>query len=277
MELVLGTAAFLNCYGVSGNSSGANLDDVGEILAEAFSGGFSSVDTAPSYGGSEEAVGESKWVGGIHTKLLSEIDPMTSLQGSLRRLQRSSVDLLYLFHEPGKWAGSSEFELFRLASPLKSHTERIGVSIYTPEELLRFSTFACIDVIQAPVNAFQTGILSALEHLPESRPKIFGRSVFLQGLLAAPNAVTAVSGLAEYLVKFHKLAEELGRTSSELAIQYVKGLENIDGLVLGVKHRREMAALVKALNAGSLSDNERRAVDSLPKPPPGAIDPRRWR
>lgn len=277
MELVLGTAAFLNSYGVSGNLSGTNLEDVGEILAEAFSSGFSSVDTAPSYGGSEEAVGKSDWVGGIHTKLLSGLDPMTSVHGSLRRLQRSSVDVLYLFHEPGKWASSSEFELFQLASPLKSLTERIGVSIYTPEELSKFATFAFIDVIQAPINAFQTEMLSALEHLPERRPRIFGRSVFLQGLLADPNTLTTVFGLTGYLTKFHQLAEELGRTSSELALQYVKGSENIDGLVLGVKHPREMSALVQAFNANPLSDSERKAVDSLPKPPPGAIDPRRWR
>tara|TARA_B110000467_G_C18261295_1_gene446463 strand:+ start:147 stop:1019 length:873 start_codon:yes stop_codon:yes gene_type:complete len=194
-RLALGTVQFGLPYGVASSGNGVADDDVDAILSAAWKIGIDTLDTAILYGKCEQLLGKigiDQWH--VITKLPDipeACQDVTSwvedcVMGSLKRL---GVSKLYglLLHNSQQLLSSQGKALYQalLAIQGQGRVEKIGISIYGPDELDIIWPSYQFDLVQAPLNILDRRLVSSgwLARLHQAGAEVHVRSVFLQGLL----------------------------------------------------------------------------------------------
>jgi aryl-alcohol dehydrogenase-like predicted oxidoreductase len=196
-NLALGTVQFGLDYGIANNSGRVTQSQAAQIISLAKSVGIDTIDTAIAYGSSEQVLG-SIGVGDFNvvTKLPSmpQVDDVEAwvsqeLKASRDRLNVSSLYAV-LLHRPQDLFGESGVALAVALQDLKSNgvVQKVGISIYEPNELDGFISMMPIDLVQAPLNIIDRRLETSgwLKRLKDSGMELHIRSVFLQGLLLIP-------------------------------------------------------------------------------------------
>lgn len=198
-RLALGTAAFGMAYGVARKSEAAvPLDEVRKILTLAREAKLDTLDTAMSYGASEETLGK---VGLDGWRVVTKIgcvpngtnDPSAWVESQVRgSLDRLGVEQLHglLLHDVSQLVGREGPEVARALLRLVDIglVAKVGVSIYGPEPLERICEILKPDLVQLPFNALDRRIEVSgwADRLMRLGAEVHVRSVFLQGLLLIP-------------------------------------------------------------------------------------------
>ena len=195
MKLALGTVQFGLPYGVANMTGQVDTATAMAIVGRAQSAGMDTIDTAIAYGESENCLGEV----GVHdwriiTKLpeIPDICPdvvawvKDQVQCSLSRLKVTCLSGL-LLHRPNQLLGPKGKQLWAALQCLKKGgiVEKIGFSIYDPDELNTLWPVYQPDLVQAPYNVLDRRLTASgwLQRLNEAGVEVHVRSVFLQGLL----------------------------------------------------------------------------------------------
>src|SRR5258708_4897142 len=194
-RLAIGTAQFGLAYGLANRTGQLLHPTASAILACGWAAGIRFVDTAIAYGDSERRLGEIGVEGwSVVTKIprlpddCADIDGWIneSIAGSLARLR---IPRLYgvLLHHPHQLIEGNGGAIFGalLSAKRLGLVERIGVSIYDPEELCEIAARFQLDLVQAPFNLVDRRLLTSgwLMRLRSAGTEVHVRSVFLQGLL----------------------------------------------------------------------------------------------
>jgi aryl-alcohol dehydrogenase-like predicted oxidoreductase len=282
-KLLLGGASFGNQYGVS-NKAQIPESEVQPILSEAFSSGFIGIDTAPSYGNSEVALGtfdlSSKEV---FTKI--SMDALTSgvsagiasVKGSLSRLKVTSLTGL-TFHSVDAFLSNPKTSKQLVKELLELELiSSWGVSLYEPKELSKVLEVANPNYIQAPVNILDRRFLDVniTELLMAAGISLQARSIFLQGLLLMP-----ADQQPAYFTEWYSLLESCRKVAHQqevsvlsLALNFVNEQRAVDRLVVGVNSLDHVMEISLSLNTLGiqLQPNQISSVSDL-----RLIDPRRW-
>ena len=144
-RIALGTVQFGLNYGISNYSGKVLHSDVCEILIEAKNQGINTIDTAIIYGESETVLGKSEV---SNFKIVTKLPPIPlnvkdinawatkNVYSSISKLRVSNLYGL-LLHNSSDLIGDNGKKLYDILSNLKSEglVEKIGISIYSPEEL----------------------------------------------------------------------------------------------------------------------------------------------
>lgn len=197
-RIALGTAQFGMAYGVANQLGQINPGEAGEILRRAQAAGMDTLDTAIAYGDSEKTLGS---LGVRQWKLVSKLPALpeagidaaawvrSELRGSLMRLGVPKLHGL-LLHRSQQLLGPQGAELYAALRDAQQLglVDKIGVSIYGPEELDALWPKFRLDLVQSPFNVFDRRLASSgwLERMRQAGTEIHVRSVFLQGLLLQP-------------------------------------------------------------------------------------------
>ena len=295
MKLGLGTAQFGLDYGVSNRAGRPSEDEVAGVLRLAAEHGIRVLDTAPTYGDSEERIGRGRPAGApfeivTKTPLHAEEDSparcaeavAATLHRSLEHLGVSAVAGL-LEHRPRELLSRRGDAIFQALVHLREQglTRCIGVSGYEPGELLEIAERYPIDLVQLPVSALDRRALEggALARLRGHGVAIHARSVFLQGvLLMQPAELPAeLAGLRAPLRGFLDAARARGFSPLEAALGYALGLEHVDVVLCGVQSQLE---LLEILRATARTEEVRRQPGAFdvagPAPEARWLDPSRW-
>ena len=158
-RLALGTAQFGLRYGIANRSGQVNRGDARTIVAYAAEAGLTTLDTAMAYGDSETRLGEIGVAGWqVISKLpalphgCSEVSSRVWAQtrDSLRRLRVAQLHGL-LLHRPQDLLEQNGPALYETLQALKERgaVEKIGVSIYDPDELAVLTPRFRLDIVQA--------------------------------------------------------------------------------------------------------------------------------
>lgn len=253
-SLVVGTVQFGTPYGIA-NSTGQPKEQELQRMAEFCSSAkINKFDTAPDYGNSENVVGKYfvENVQGVQiiTKLpcLSHCrDSATGIQAARDSLKASQGRMgeknlhTVLLHHGGDLATSWGRDLWKEMETWRAQglVNKIGVSIYSLDELPEWIVLQPPDVIQAPVN-FLDHRLS--EHplfsvLLAAGTKVHARSVFLQGLVLPPPEKLSAHFAAALpaLTSFHDYCRSAGISPVQAALDYVRAPPWVDSIVLGVE------------------------------------------
>ncbi len=270
-KVALGTVQFGLPYGISNTNGQVSSSEVSKILDLAKAEGVHTLDTAIAYGSSEKVLGEHNLDGfDIVTKLPSIPEDVLDITGwveeqiigSLNRLKTSKVNAV-LLHRPEQLHLETGAEIYTALTSLKNRglTERIGVSIYSPNELLNLSRDFHFDLIQAPFNVLDTRLQDsgALDALKNQETRLHVRSIFLQGLLLMdkkqrPNNFNQWSQL---WTKWEEWLKENNLTPLEACIRHALSMPQIERVVVGVDSANQLQEIVEA------------ADGSLPMIPPG--------
>jgi len=190
-KLALGTVQFGQPYGLSNKK--INIEQAARIIKLAADNGFDTIDTAIAYGSEQVLglIGVNQW--NVITKLpaISEGSIISKwVESSINQsLERLNIDRLegVLLHCPEQLTPYCGESLYAALQNLKDNNKvkKIGISIYSPDELDELIPKYQFDIVQAPLNVFDRSLITSgwLDRLYEMNIEVHARSVFLQGLL----------------------------------------------------------------------------------------------
>tara|TARA_B100000700_G_scaffold49723_1_gene52666 strand:- start:988 stop:1866 length:879 start_codon:yes stop_codon:yes gene_type:complete len=265
MKYVLGTAQFGLNYGISNSTGKVSSNNIEQILRTAIHQGVNYLDTANVYGDAEEKIGKffdlTKQFKLItktaHTKEDYKIKEniqfiKKELIISLDKMKRDKVDIL-LVHDTKDILNKEGSEFFRSLIEIKDSgiADRIGVSVYTMQELSEILEKYSVDVVQLPLNVFNQNFLKSgiLKELNRKGIEIHARSVFLQGLL-----LMKTSELNDYFNKIKVLhssyQDVVFRNKLSLvegALNFIKSVKEIDAIIFGVQDSTQLNEIINSL------------------------------
>ncbi|MBO33442.1 MAG: aryl-alcohol dehydrogenase [Rhodospirillaceae bacterium] len=266
-KLAIGTVQFGKAYGVSNQHGQTQAEEVRQIIQYADHCGIDCYDTAPTYGNSEEVLGTLLHEIGVrqacrvvtktphlkvHTVDEASIEQVRHVfSKSLEKLNSKRVEglLVHAANDLLIVGGNILYQALRDEKE-SGRTEKIGVSIYTGEQIDAILDQFDIDLIQLPFNILDQHLLhdGQLDRLKDRGVEIHVRSIFLQGLLLMER-----EQLPEYFSNhratighFHAVADERNLTPLQLSLSYGIALPQVDKIVVGVNNLQQLQEVVAA-------------------------------
>lgn len=299
-EFVLGSVQLGLAYGAANKTGKPSHQAALGLVRRAADSGVRQFDTARAYGDAEERLGEA--LDGRKVFTVTKLSPLSelsddssredvvaavdrSLEQSLKALRRTSLDCL-LLHRCAHMTAYGGAIWHRLLQHKQDGTvERLGVSVQTPAEAKLALESPNVEHIQLPYNIldWRWREASLVNRMARRRNlTVHARSVFLQGLLASedPEIWPAIDGVvpAEVLAQLKGLTEMLGRESiADLCLAYVRGLEFIDGVVIGLETPEQLDLNLRLSVKRPLTPKECWEVEqSVPHVPERLLNPALW-
>lgn len=286
MKLALGTVQFGLAYGAFNQNGQVPENEVASILEYAHAEGIGVLDTAYAYGNSEAVLGA------VHAASRFRIvTKLPGLQGdsalragelfaeSLRRLQVQNVYGL-LLHRAADLLSPQADELWKVLQYQRASgkVQRIGFSAYGPEEALEVLRRYPVELIQLPLNVFDTRhVDSGLLEICQSRGiEVHARSIFLQGF-AIGNPAGLAGHLAAYrdvLERFQERCRDLGLTPMQAALRFALDQPQVGQIVIGVESRRQLQEVLFASRGAPLPALALKGLNSSDL---ALIDPSLWK
>jgi aryl-alcohol dehydrogenase-like predicted oxidoreductase len=229
-------------------------------------------DTAPAYGESELRLGRAlRSRGRVWTKVAAG-DPSASLDASLARLQRSSVQLLQWHNWTSALADDAAW--VRAWSALRGdpRVERLGATTYGVADAVAAAGSGLFDVVQCEFNVLNQRVVSALAGKPIA---VAVRSVLLQGALTDEGrALPDKPALRTGVERAHAVARgQLTRFALRAALEHAA----IAHVLVGIDRQQQLDEAIAIATGEPLSQDQREAIASLDLGGDPACDPRTWR
>lgn len=264
MKIALGTAQFGLDYGISNQDGQTSLSEVAEILDAAKQFHVKVIDTAALYGNSEMVLGNNLSSDNsfkLVTKTISiDSDSITSKDAdrlesaflvSLASLRCASVFGLLIHHAEDLLVEGGERLMERLvALKLSGRVAKIGVSVYTADQVDRLLERYELDLMQLPMNVLDQRLLAGgqLRRLKSRGVEVHVRSAFLQGILLMEPATLPAhfASVRAHLLCYHDFLKERGISPVRAALGFLASLDDIDAIVCGVNNHRQFIEICQS-------------------------------
>jgi len=284
-KLSLGTAQFGLNYGIGNRAGKVEYNEVKSIIKSAQSSGVKWLDTAMGYGVSEKvlgAIGVKEWQ--ITTKLPA-VPPTCKdvahwcnwrLNDSFKNL---GVEAVYglLLHQPDQIFSSFGPDLisFLRDARVQGRVKKIGVSIYSPEEISPLLDFFDFEIVQAPISIADRRLLNSgtFKELKANGIELHARSVFLQGLLLmhADKRPDSFSRWKPFFLEWDRWISQQRLSPLEACLSFIAFIDDVDRIIIGVDSGLQLKEVLFL---------QLTALASLPQWPTivdtKLIDPREW-
>jgi len=218
------------------------------------------IDTAIGYGESQRVLGR------IGTQGLECITKLPSLPTQVEdivewvqsQIAQTLLDLgqekLYglLLHKPGELLGPHGPKLARALRLAKDafNIQKLGVSVYEPQELLDCWSVLQYDIVQLPCNIFDQRFAAgpALDHLESHNIEVHARSIFLQGLLLMPEGSQPAyfNRWAYVFNAWYALANSLKRTQLEVCLAFASQQTFVHKWVIGFDSKEQFTGILSS-------------------------------
>ncbi len=266
-KMTLGTVQLGLQYGIANKTGKPDIKTTQEILRYAIKNGINAFDTAPVYGDSEKIIGDffsSKDSNQdakpplIVTKIPFPPDEKAwrydkiyelmkkSIKQSLQNLNLKKIQIALLHNATVAALSKNNRVIVECLLKLKDEgfIEKLGATVYSPEEVRECLNIKEFNAIQIPLNLLDSRLLheNLLKKLADQNVMIFARSIFLQGLLFLnPNNLPPNLQIAsKYLLTLNKIASEFKIPIAQLALCFVRDLPEITSLVIGLETRDQL-------------------------------------
>jgi aryl-alcohol dehydrogenase-like predicted oxidoreductase len=283
MKLVIGSAQLGMNYGLFNNKK-ISRNEFKKIEKLVLRSNINFIDTATSYGNSENIIGNSR-LKKLHiiTKIKLprkkniHIKNWVSKEIS-RSLIKLKINKIYgvLIHNYkdllGKNGKNYLFSLQELKR--KKIIKKIGISVYSPQEIKKIWKFWKPDIIQAPFNPLDNRILVSgwINILKKFKVKIFVRSIFLQGLLINDNSSFIINKNSKILLnKFKNWCYKNNVPLLQACIHFIKQFKKIDYLVVGFNNYNELKEIIDVFKKKLIIIPRKFSTNKI-----NLIDPRKW-
>ena len=251
--MTLGTVQLGMNYGIANDAGKPSEEKSFSILRTALEGGITALDTARAYGDSELVIGRflKQWQGeqpAIITKVPAmqgttpkELEKFVteSVEQSLERLgvNKLASVMLHGAKDPiihGKACADAVKALIS-----HGYTDKVGVSVYTAEDIAGMLQYDIFSLTQVPMSIFDQRLIAGgwIDKLKQRDYTVYVRSVFLQGLFFLdPEKMTdpiLLQHAAPKLRLLRQIAEKENMTLAQLAIAFIRDCPGVTSLVLG--------------------------------------------
>lgn len=292
-RLMLGTVQFGLNYGIANNSGQTTYENARDIIAYAFDSGVNCLDTAASYGNSEEVVGKALFELGIQDKMtvITKVPHIktsqicstkvysfyeNALMDSLRKLHLDVIQICLIHTE-------KDYMYLEELMKLK-HTgliNHVGISVDTPAGAQNAFSADLAEAIQIPFNVLDRRFIDAdiLTMADKKNIALFTRSVYLQGLLLMPEQkiLPVLQEIIPARRKLERLACQAGIDMVELCMRYLLSQPEITSILVGVDSLKQMKQNIKCFSKGALPEDLVMEIrDSIPNFSENIIRPCFW-
>jgi len=255
-KLALGTVQFGLDYGISNVRGQISFQEATKILNLLKVNNIDTLDTASGYGTSEKVLGkiginDFRIVTKTSSLKLGVDNVIKSFYKSLKNLNKPFVDGL-LIHDINEIKDKKFDALYQELLNLKQDKliNKIGFSVYMPEQVDFLLNNFDFDLIQVPVNVFDTRLIDGgqLIALKNKKIEVHARSVFLKGLLL--NFEILDDYFSKWKVEFNKYKKVVSVSNLSLleyALKFVINIHEIDKVLVGVNSERELIEITNVL------------------------------
>lgn len=261
-KLALGSVQFGVDYGVSSTSGQPEINEVKKILSYAHSKGINTIDTAFSYGNSEQVLGELNISDfKIVTKTRNFIDKDINREELIliekdfhHSIQNLKLESTYglLIHNSEDLLKLNGDKLFNQLNKLKQDgkVKKIGVSVYEYKHLQMILDNFDIDIVQLPLNILDRRMIEnrMLAKLKKRGIEVHARSIFLQGLLlmSKHNRPKKFDRWNNIWKIWHDWLNNNQITAIEAAIKFALSVSEISKVLVGVETKSQLEEIVTA-------------------------------
>jgi len=284
-RIAIGSAQFGMNYGIANNNGKVSEYNIKKILSFARLHNIFTIDTAISYGDSEECIGKAGMNG---WKIVTKIPKIPSscqdihgwisrnINNSLARLNVKNIDAV-LLHFPLQLLEKSGSDIWNSLKQIKNSgvINKIGFSLYSPEELDKLYHLFKPDIVQFPYNILDRRIEISgwLKFLSDKGVETHARSVFLQGLLLLNknNRQKKFSDWKDLWKSWDDLLEKQNISALQACIGFVMSNQCIDKIVLGVDNNIHLEEIIGLKSISCINELKKFNTNDL-----DLIDPSLW-
>jgi aryl-alcohol dehydrogenase-like predicted oxidoreductase len=301
--MVIGTAQLATSYGIANKIGQPKIQDSIALIKKSVKSGITFIDTARGYELSENTIGRA-----VNLKSLPEVSIVTKLS-TLQELGQSTsklnslvldsialskenlrVEVLdtVLLHRAEHLQVKNGM-IWKLLQKIKLNGEikKLGVSVQTPEELFYCLEIDDVEHIQMPVNILDWRWEICVDEIKKTKKKrnltIHARSALLQGLLTSSDLklwnMARIKNTSDILEWLENKAHICHRSSIvDLCLAYVRSLNWIDGVVVGMETSKQLNQNLKFFNGSELNVQEIEDIKlTLPYLSKVSLNPALWR
>ena len=235
-KIALGTVQFGMNYGISNTTGQVSFAEIAKILDFCKHHDIDTLDTAQGYGESEKVLGQFNL---SSFKVITKLIGSAHLETSLDNLKLNSVYGL-MFHRENECNDQTwcQFESYKT----QGLANKIGVSVYSPEVLIKLIDRYPIEIVQFPMNILDQRFIPLLEKLKSKGIEVHTRSTFLQGLLL-------MDSIPDYFAPIKEKIVSIPMPHIEYALAFVKNQKYVDKMVLGVTKYQDLEEIYNAYKA----------------------------
>ena len=287
MNICLGTVQFGLDYGVSNTAGKVSDCELKSILQLADEHGIRLLDTASNYGDAERRLGRFRQKNQNAITKISTLDLSTreTVRNSIQNSVSRSLKLLkikkfhgILIHDADSLTGPFGDTVFDELNKLreKDITNKIGISVYFPDDILKIMPRYEIDMVQMPMNILDQRFLNEelLSYLKKKNVEIHVRSAFLQGLLLMHQSKRPdwTKNWNNPLQEFDSWCDNYKGTSRlKLCLDFFRQFDFFHSIVVGVQNHAELSEIITEYKSPIIAKefpkinvlNERLIVPSL--------------
>lgn len=273
----MGTAQFIKGYGINRNKK-----TIYKIFKN-FPSNINLIDTSPAYGNAYKNIRNLKKNLNIVTKIViqpkhlnnfSKIKIFSIIKKNIKYLNKKSIYGL-LIHNPIILKNKNFEKLILCFDEIKKkfNIKKIGVSIYSEQDINFIFHKWTPDIIQLPLNVFDRRLLKNgfIKKIKKKGVEIHCRSCFLQGLLLQDNINIKFKKWTNLFKKWDKFCMKNNATKLEASIIFLKSLK-LNYLIVGadsINQLKEVLNIIKNKKTMKFPKNISSKNLEL-------IDPRRW-
>ena len=288
----LGTVSLGVEYGIDAPGEFGRPDEASalRLLREAVDRGVTLIDTAPTYGESEQLVGRA--VAGdprviVATKVTPPVEFANvrasidaSLEASRRALNRDRLDIVQVHNATCEMIRSGEVTDALLEAKRRGVVRLVGASVYGEQAALAVVRSGQFDVLQVAFNALDQRMAARV--LPEAHAAGVGvlvRSAFLKGALT-PKAQWLPPPLAPLRHAAERVRDLLAGGAwaalPEAAMRYCLSVPHVSSVLSGARTMAELTAAIDAEAADPLSNHMLARAAELALTDERLLNPSHW-
>ncbi|MBN2752902.1 MAG: aldo/keto reductase [Rhodospirillaceae bacterium] len=262
----LGSAQWGAKYGIT-NATGRPTDTtISSMLKVATSAGIDLIDTAQAYGDAEQTIGRLlPSHPGFHivTKISPKSgQPTNNVTDETSAVIRRSIENMndqrpygILLHNTSELLGPDGPPLWTSLCEQRDSgcVQKIGISVYSPEELDAVLSDFSPDLVQLPYNVYDQRFARSglLDTLRSRRIEVHARSAFLQGLLLLPveNLPPYFSDLTPHHKRYTDHIASLGLTPVQAALIFCLKDLRIDRVIVGCETLPQLQDIISSVES----------------------------
>ena len=255
-KLILGTAQFDGSYGIKNTKK--KTYNHNKILTEAKKNKIDYLDTSPLYGKSEKKIGNFQSKFKIISKIPkipnNSIDPtkwvLDNTYKTIKNLKQKKIYAM-LIHNASDLKGKNGKKIYEGLKIIKKKKiiKKIGISIYSFNDLNWILKKYKFDIVQAPFNIFDRRLISSgwLNKLKRKKIEVHCRSIFLQGLILIDKKKFPKK-FSHHFKKWFTFLEWSKNNKVrpiQSALSYVLSFKSIDKIIIGVDNCEQLNDVIK--------------------------------
>lgn len=286
MKLAIGTASFGMSYGISNSDGKVNTTTANEILELAKFNNISVLDTAIAYGDSEENLGK---IGVGSFNVISKLPSIPSNTKNIKKwiisetkesIERMGIKNLYalLLHSPQQLLGPFGKEIYDSLVELKTSeiVQKIGISVYSPDELNSLLSIGDFDLVQCPMNIIDQRLANSgwLKTLKSKNIEVHTRSCFLQGLLLLTNdkIPKKFNNWDSLWLEWNRWLTNNGYSAFHVCLSYCLSFNEIDHVIVGVENTFQLQEILSVYDKALIKEFPNIASEDI-----NLVNPVNWK